>query len=244
MKFPLTAVGDGSRQEATFCVSWIRWTWTVSWQDERMNCFTCPVFSRTLSIATTQLPQQPAAVFIRADVGSEREAAGHFHPRSELLATRLTRGCFVIASCRLTCRTTTQRHCGHHAFEHNGVAGKRYDIAGIDPVRRLHTFAIEVNPAATDGSGGGGTGLEQSHSEQPAVDPRGARPCFFRLTHGPQSVMPESGRSPPAGSGRQEKDTKQRHPIEPLAKYDEAIKYVPNWKQLKASREAAAKQKT
>ena len=29
-----------------------------------------------------------------------------------------------------------------------------------------------------------------------------------------------------------------------LAKYDEALKYAPNWKQLKDVREAAAKQKT
>lgn len=29
-----------------------------------------------------------------------------------------------------------------------------------------------------------------------------------------------------------------------LAKYDEALKYTPNWKQLKESREAVAKQKT
>jgi hypothetical protein len=37
--------------------------------------------------------------------------------------------------------------------------------------------------------------------------------------------------------------TKQEHPKEALAKYDEALKYAPNWKQLKEVREAAAKQK-
>jgi hypothetical protein len=31
---------------------------------------------------------------------------------------------------------------------------------------------------------------------------------------------------------------------EALAKYDEALKYAPNWKQLKDAREAEAKQKT
>jgi len=29
-----------------------------------------------------------------------------------------------------------------------------------------------------------------------------------------------------------------------LAKYDEALKYAPNWKQLKEARDATAKQKT
>jgi predicted negative regulator of RcsB-dependent stress response len=29
-----------------------------------------------------------------------------------------------------------------------------------------------------------------------------------------------------------------------LAKYDEALRYTPNWKQLKDAREAAAKRKT
>jgi hypothetical protein len=29
-----------------------------------------------------------------------------------------------------------------------------------------------------------------------------------------------------------------------LAKYDEALKYAPNWKQLKDAREAAAKQRS
>jgi hypothetical protein len=29
-----------------------------------------------------------------------------------------------------------------------------------------------------------------------------------------------------------------------LAKYDEALRYAPNWKQLKDAREAVAKQKT
>jgi len=33
-------------------------------------------------------------------------------------------------------------------------------------------------------------------------------------------------------------------PKEALAKYDEALKYAPNWKQLKEAREAAAKQKS
>jgi hypothetical protein len=31
---------------------------------------------------------------------------------------------------------------------------------------------------------------------------------------------------------------------QPVAKYDEALKYAPNWKQLKEAREAVAKQKT
>ena len=37
---------------------------------------------------------------------------------------------------------------------------------------------------------------------------------------------------------------KQGKTKEALAKYDEALKYAPNWKQLKEAREAAAKQKT
>ena len=37
---------------------------------------------------------------------------------------------------------------------------------------------------------------------------------------------------------------KQGKTKEELAKYDEALKYAPNWKQLKDVREAAAKQKT
>jgi tetratricopeptide (TPR) repeat protein len=37
---------------------------------------------------------------------------------------------------------------------------------------------------------------------------------------------------------------KQGHPQEALAKYDEALKYAPSWKQLKEAREAAAKLKT
>jgi hypothetical protein len=36
---------------------------------------------------------------------------------------------------------------------------------------------------------------------------------------------------------------KQGHAKEALAKYDAALKYAPNWKQLKEAREAAAKQK-
>jgi tetratricopeptide (TPR) repeat protein len=37
---------------------------------------------------------------------------------------------------------------------------------------------------------------------------------------------------------------KQGHPKEALAMYDEALKYAPNWQQLKEAREAAAKLKT
>jgi hypothetical protein len=36
---------------------------------------------------------------------------------------------------------------------------------------------------------------------------------------------------------------KQGHAQEALAKYDEALKYAPNWKQLKEAREVTAKQK-
>jgi tetratricopeptide (TPR) repeat protein len=37
---------------------------------------------------------------------------------------------------------------------------------------------------------------------------------------------------------------KQGRPEEALTKYDEALEYAPNWKELKEAREAAAKQKT
>jgi ABC-type sugar transport system ATPase subunit len=37
---------------------------------------------------------------------------------------------------------------------------------------------------------------------------------------------------------------KQNQPKEALAKYDEALKYAPNWKQLKQAREAAVTMKT
>ena len=37
---------------------------------------------------------------------------------------------------------------------------------------------------------------------------------------------------------------KQGHAKEALAKYDEALKYAPNWKQLNEAREAAAKQES
>ena len=37
---------------------------------------------------------------------------------------------------------------------------------------------------------------------------------------------------------------KQGHAKEALAKYDAALKYAPNWKQLKEARETLAKQKT
>jgi hypothetical protein len=37
---------------------------------------------------------------------------------------------------------------------------------------------------------------------------------------------------------------KQGHGKEALAKYDEALKYAPNWKQLKEARGVAAKQKS
>jgi predicted negative regulator of RcsB-dependent stress response len=37
---------------------------------------------------------------------------------------------------------------------------------------------------------------------------------------------------------------KQGHTKEALVKYDEALKYAPNWQQLKEAREAAAKQKS
>jgi tetratricopeptide (TPR) repeat protein len=37
---------------------------------------------------------------------------------------------------------------------------------------------------------------------------------------------------------------KQGHAKEALAKYDEALKYAPRWKQLQEAREATAKQKT
>jgi hypothetical protein len=36
----------------------------------------------------------------------------------------------------------------------------------------------------------------------------------------------------------------QGHPKEALAKYDQALKYAPNWQQLKAARAAAAKHKS
>jgi hypothetical protein len=86
-------------------------------------------------------------VFVRAVIGSRREAGGHFHTSSENLMTRFARGCFVITSCRLARRTTPQRYCGYHTFEHNGVAGKGYGVAGFDPVRGLHTLAVEVDSA-------------------------------------------------------------------------------------------------
>jgi hypothetical protein len=37
---------------------------------------------------------------------------------------------------------------------------------------------------------------------------------------------------------------KQGHTKEAITKYDEGLKYAPNWKQLKEAREAAAKLKT
>ena len=37
---------------------------------------------------------------------------------------------------------------------------------------------------------------------------------------------------------------RQGHPKEALAKYDEALKYAPNWAALKEARAAVAKQKT
>jgi hypothetical protein len=37
---------------------------------------------------------------------------------------------------------------------------------------------------------------------------------------------------------------KQDKAKQALAKYDDALKYAPNWKQLKEAREAAAKQKS
>jgi tetratricopeptide (TPR) repeat protein len=37
---------------------------------------------------------------------------------------------------------------------------------------------------------------------------------------------------------------KQGHAKKALAKYDEALEYAPNWKQLKEARERLAKQKT
>jgi hypothetical protein len=66
-------------------------------------------FPYGISIATMQPPQQPAVVFVRAVVGSGRKAGGHFHTGSEILTTPLARGCFVITSCRVARRTTTQR---------------------------------------------------------------------------------------------------------------------------------------
>jgi hypothetical protein len=38
--------------------------------------------------------------------------------------------------------------------------------------------------------------------------------------------------------------TKQRREKEALAKYDEALKFAPNWKQIHEAREAVAKQKS
>jgi len=37
---------------------------------------------------------------------------------------------------------------------------------------------------------------------------------------------------------------RQERPKEALTKYDEALSYAPNWKQLKEARESAAKQKS
>jgi hypothetical protein len=37
---------------------------------------------------------------------------------------------------------------------------------------------------------------------------------------------------------------RQGHAKEALTKYEEALKYAPNWKQLKEAGEAAARQKT
>jgi Flp pilus assembly protein TadD len=37
---------------------------------------------------------------------------------------------------------------------------------------------------------------------------------------------------------------KQEYTKDALAKYDQALKYAPNWKQLKEAREATAKQKS
>jgi len=45
-------------------------------------------------------------------------------------------------------RTTAQRYHGHTEFEHNGAAGKGDRAAEYDPVRRLHTLAIEMDFAA------------------------------------------------------------------------------------------------
>jgi|ERR1700722_1353743 hypothetical protein len=136
------------------------------------------------SIATTQLSQQPPVAFIRAVVGSGRESCGNFHTRSELLTTPLARECFVIESCRLTRWATASRYRGHNAFEQNGGAGEGDGIAGFDPVRGFHTLAIEMDFAAADRIGCGGTGLEQADGEQPAVDSHGARPSLFRCIHG------------------------------------------------------------
>ena len=101
-------------------------------------------------------------MFVRAVVGSGRKAGGHFHTRSELLTTRLARGCFVVRPCRLARWTTPPRYCGDNAFKHDGAAGKGDGIAGFDPVRGLHTHVIEVDFAATNRIGRGGTGLEQA----------------------------------------------------------------------------------
>ena len=65
-----------------------------------------------------------------------------------------------------------QRYCGHNAFEHNGAPGKGDGIAGFDPMRGLHTPAIELDFAAADRIGRGRTGLEQADCKQPAIDPR------------------------------------------------------------------------
>lgn len=143
------------------------------------------------SIATTQLPQQPAIASVRAVCGPGREASGYFHTRSELLTTRLARRSFVVRSRRFARWTTTQRYCCHYAFEHNGAASKGNGIAGFDLVRGPHTLAIEVHFTATDRIRRSRTGLEQADSDQPAVDPLGARPCLFMCTHAPRSVIDE-----------------------------------------------------
>jgi hypothetical protein len=135
-------------------------------------------------MTTTQLPQQPAFVFVRAVVGSRGQAGGYFHARSELITTRLARRRFLIRPFRLGRWTTPQRYCSYNAFERNGAAGKGDGVAGFDPVRRLHTLAIQVDFTATDCIARGGTGLEQADCKQPAVNPRGARPGLLSCTHG------------------------------------------------------------
>src|SRR5213082_1428374 len=123
------------------------------------------------SIATTQPPQQPAVVFVRAVVGSRREAGGHFHTSSENLTTRFARGCFVITSCRLARRTTTQRYCGYHAFEHNGAAGKGYGVAEYDRVHGHHPVPVQVQSHAYDHPDRQRTVLERPIEGRQALDP-------------------------------------------------------------------------
>ena len=117
-------------------------------------------------------------MLIRALVGPGSQSGCNLHAGCKLFAARLAGRRFVITSGCLTRRASPQRDRSDRALEYNPSTCEGYGIAGLNAARRLHTLPIDVHLAAAHRICGRRTRLEQSDSEEPAVDASRARSGF------------------------------------------------------------------